>query len=159
MENQKISELKGLKTANTEGEIIRLDPSKEVITKFGKKTTTQNLVIRDDSGEIELSLWGEQCNLFRKGDRIGITNGYVSEYKGKLQLSTGKFGKIEKLSIESEPMSYAICKCNHPKENHFNMDGQCSQKWLANGDEWICNCESYMPRQPRNPLDCAAAKR
>ncbi len=29
------------------------------------------------------------------GDKVHITNGYVSEFQGEKQLTTGKFGKLE----------------------------------------------------------------
>ena len=34
-------------------------------------------------------------NIINQGDTISIVNGYVSEFNGKLQLTSGKFGKIE----------------------------------------------------------------
>ncbi len=104
MEKTRISELEANKGANVEGEIIKLDSTKEVRTKFGKATKTQNLILKDSSGEIELSLWAEECDTLNKGDKVNI-EGFVKEYKGKLQLSKGKFGKIEKVSIESEPLA------------------------------------------------------
>ena len=49
----------------------------------------------DDSGEIKLSLWNDEIAKFNIGDKIKITNGYVSEFNGEKQLSAGKYGKIE----------------------------------------------------------------
>ena len=42
-----------------------------------------------------LTLWNEQADQINVGDKVHITNGYVGEYQGKLQLSTGKFGALE----------------------------------------------------------------
>ncbi|MDO8627134.1 MAG: DNA-binding protein [Candidatus Diapherotrites archaeon] len=54
-----------------------------------------NAAGKDSEGnEIKITLWNEQCDLVKEGNKIKIENGYVSEYKGEKQLSTGKFGKL-----------------------------------------------------------------
>ena len=65
--------------------------------KFGKSGKVANAKARDASGEITLSLWNEQCDLVKQGDKVHIINGWVSEFKGEKQLSTGKFGRLEVL--------------------------------------------------------------
>lgn len=51
--------------------------------------------LKDDSGTIKFSLWNDQVEQVNVGDTVKISNGYVSEYQGEMQLSTGKFGKLE----------------------------------------------------------------
>jgi len=63
--------------------------------KFGKAGKVANAKAKDASGEITLSLWNEQCDIVKAGMKIHIINGYISEYKGEKQLSTGKFGRLE----------------------------------------------------------------
>ena len=63
--------------------------------KFGKKGRVCSAKAKDASGEIVLSLWNEQVDQVNVGDTVHITNGYVSEFQGEMQLSTGKFGKLE----------------------------------------------------------------
>lgn len=63
--------------------------------KFGKSGKVANAKAKDASGEITLSLWNEQCDLVKQGDKVHIINGWVSEFKGEKQLSTGKFGRLE----------------------------------------------------------------
>jgi replication factor A1 len=93
----KIGELKaGTGNVNVEGEVITMDEAREVVTKFGKRTRVANAVLKDDSGEITLSLWGDDIDKVKQGDNIKIENGWVSEFKGNLQISAGKYGKIEK---------------------------------------------------------------
>jgi len=76
------------------GEIIEKGDTR-TFDKFGKQGRVCNAKIKDDSGQIILSLWNEDIEKVKVGDRIKITNGWVSEYQGELQLSTGKFGKLE----------------------------------------------------------------
>lgn len=54
-----------------------------------------NAILQDETGEIKITLWNEQADLVNEGDTIKITNGYVGEWQGEMQLSTGKFGKLE----------------------------------------------------------------
>jgi len=81
--------------------------------KFGRELKVANAVLRDDSGSIRLSLWNEDADRFKEGDEVKIINGYVNEFQGEKQLTSGKFGSMEKvgegssgqteLSGESEP--------------------------------------------------------
>ncbi len=63
--------------------------------KFGKAGRVATAKLKDDTGEIELSLWNEQIDQFGKGDTVKVTNGYVKEYQGEMQLTTGMRGTIE----------------------------------------------------------------
>ncbi len=94
----KISELKaGTGNVNISGDLVSIEEPRDVITKFGKKTRVASATLKDDSGEIVLSLWGEDADKFAQSDKVQIENGWVSEYKGNLQVSAGKFGKISKV--------------------------------------------------------------
>ena len=63
--------------------------------KFGKKGRVCNATVKDATGSIKLTLWNDDIEKVKTGDTIKIDNGWVSEWQGELQLSTGKFGKIE----------------------------------------------------------------
>lgn len=63
--------------------------------KFGKQGRVATARLKDETGEIELSLWNEQIDQFGKGDIIKVVNGYVKEYQGEMQLTTGMRGSIE----------------------------------------------------------------
>ncbi|MBS3157661.1 hypothetical protein J4206_00050 [Candidatus Woesearchaeota archaeon] len=63
--------------------------------KFGKEGSVCNATGRDDTGTIKVSLWNDEITKVNVGDKIKITNGYVNEWQGELQLSAGKFGKLE----------------------------------------------------------------
>jgi replication factor A1 len=77
-------------------------------TKFGMVGKVCNCKAKDSSGDIKLTLWNEQADQFNNGDKVQITNGYVSEYKGELQLSTGKYGKIEPLDGDAPDGEEAV---------------------------------------------------
>lgn len=70
--------------------------------KFGKTGKVANATIADESGQIKLTLWNEQIDQVKLGNRIHIKNGYVGEWQSELQLSTGKFGSLEVLEDDGE---------------------------------------------------------
>jgi len=70
--------------------------------KFGKPGRVCNAKIKDESGDMVLTLWNEDIDKVKVGDKIHIKNGYVSEWQGEPQLSTGRFGELEIVgSLES----------------------------------------------------------
>ncbi|MBI4448929.1 hypothetical protein HY641_02800 [Candidatus Woesearchaeota archaeon] len=99
----KISELQANQgKIEVEGTIIALKPPR-TFNRFGKEGKVRNGTLKDDSGEMEISLWNEQADQVNAGDAIKISNGWVSEYQGKLQISTGKFGKLDILEKGAIP--------------------------------------------------------
>ena len=51
---------------------------------------------QDDNGDtIGVSLWNEDIEKVEVNSKVRITNGWASSYKSKLQVSAGKFGKLE----------------------------------------------------------------
>jgi len=86
-------------------EVMEKEPVRE-FEKFGKSGKVCNATVKDESGKIKLTLWNEQSDQINVGDKIQITNGYVNEWQGEKQLTSGKFGKLEVLekgaSVEKE---------------------------------------------------------
>ncbi len=72
--------------------------------------------LQDDSGAIKFTLWNDQVGQVSVGDTVKITNGYVSEYRGEIQLSTGKFGKLEVVSKAPETVQQPAVKKNFDDE-------------------------------------------
>lgn len=92
----KISDLKaGTSNVTIKATVAQKDEPREVVTKYGKRLNVANIVLKDDSGTIAMSLWGNDINTVNVGDVIEVSNGYVNEFRGNPQLSTGKFGKIK----------------------------------------------------------------
>jgi len=63
--------------------------------KFGRSGRVATAILKDETGDVKLTLWNEQIDQVKAGDKIHITNGYVSEWQGEPQLTTGKMGKLE----------------------------------------------------------------
>ena len=94
----KIADLKkGPFEGSIEGEVVELEEAKKITTKFGKQLTVANGTLKDDSGEIKLALWNEDATKFAQGDKVKITNGWVSDFQDELKVSSGRNGTIEKM--------------------------------------------------------------
>ena len=91
----KISELESKQgKIHIEVEVINVEEPRE-FERFGQKGKVAKATAKDESGEIKLTLWNDEVDAVREGDKIKITNGYVSEYRGEKQLTAGRFGKLE----------------------------------------------------------------
>ncbi|MEM4589916.1 MAG: OB-fold nucleic acid binding domain-containing protein [Candidatus Micrarchaeia archaeon] len=91
----RIADLRPGMNASIEGEVVSIEPSREVRTKFGKLIRVANATIADDSGQIIVTLWDKDIDRVSIGDKIKIENGWVSDFKGNLQITAGKNGKLE----------------------------------------------------------------
>lgn len=65
--------------------------------KAGAHDIVTCILMGDGDGSINLDLWDTQINSVNQGDKIRIENGYVTSYKGEIQLNIGKHGKLVKL--------------------------------------------------------------
>jgi replication factor A1 len=50
-----------------------------------------------DGDELQVTLWNEEIERVQANDRIRISNGWVREWRGNLQVSAGRFGRLEVL--------------------------------------------------------------
>ncbi len=48
-----------------------------------------------DGEEVQVTLWNEEIEQVHANDRIKISNGWVREWRGNLQVSAGKYGRLE----------------------------------------------------------------
>ena len=91
----KISELTVRQgNVDVEGEITEVEEPRN-FNKFGRELRVANAILKDDSGTVKLTLWNDEVDKFKAGDKVKVTNGYVNEFQGEKQLTAGKFGKME----------------------------------------------------------------
>ena len=75
--------------------VVKSKNEPKTFNKYGKDMKVASAVVTDDSGEMVLSLWNDDADKVKVGDKVKVTNGYVSEFNGQKQLTSGKFGKLE----------------------------------------------------------------
>lgn len=94
----KISDLKpGMRGVNIEANVENITEARSVNLKSGGMAQVADAVISDETGSIKLSLWDDQLNMVKEGDRISVENGYTQEFRGETSLNVGRYGKLKKL--------------------------------------------------------------
>ncbi|MFH0890372.1 MAG: OB-fold nucleic acid binding domain-containing protein [Candidatus Aenigmatarchaeota archaeon] len=89
-----ISELSvGMKDVSIKGKVSEKTEPREVNTRFGKRLVAE-AYIKDETGSIKLSLWEKQIDSMKPDDEVEVEGGYVTEWRGSLQISVPKTGKI-----------------------------------------------------------------
>ncbi len=95
----KINELRlGMSNINLTAKVVDVSEPRNVRTRLGYQTRVATATIEDDTGKIPLTLWGRQIDEIGEGDTIEITGGYMSEFRGELQLNVPRKGQIKKIS-------------------------------------------------------------
>ncbi|MBU1201169.1 MAG: hypothetical protein KJ583_01580 [Nanoarchaeota archaeon] len=93
----KISDLKPKKgDVNVKVEVIEIGEVRE-FQKFGTPGRVANAKVKDETGEVTMTLWNEQIDQVKVGDKIELKDGYVNEWQGSLQLTAGRKGTITKI--------------------------------------------------------------
>lgn len=93
----KISELTiGQGNVEVEGTITEIGETK-TFNKFGRDLSVANAMLKNESGSIKLTLWNDDVSRFKDGDKLKVVNGYVNEFQGEKQLTSGKYGQLEKV--------------------------------------------------------------
>jgi len=140
----KISEIKNNEgSINIEADVVEVGEIRE-INKYGKNLKVANAIIMDSSGKVKLTLWNEEISKVKKGDRIKITNGYAKAFQDELQLTLGKFGKLEVVGKAQESGSedggedvevaapeekVSAVKTNKPDDEDDEEDAPEDEEW------------------------------
>lgn len=84
-----------MKRVSIEAKIVEKGNTREVRSRYKDETLrVADAKLADETGSIKLTLWNEQIDQVNVDNIIKIENGYVTSYKGEIQLNVGKFGKM-----------------------------------------------------------------
>ena len=85
----------GMKRVTVEANIVEKGEPREVRSRYKDETyMVADAVVADETGSIKLTLWNEQIDQVEVGNKIRIENGYVTSFRGEIQLNVGKFGTM-----------------------------------------------------------------
>ena len=95
--------------------------------KFGKPGKVANAIAKDETGDIKLTLWNDEIEKVKAGDKVHLVNGYVNEWQGEMQLTAGRMGKLEvvgKADIDLSKESETRIKTNIPmkEDEDYKLD-------------------------------------
>ncbi|MCI4319355.1 MAG: OB-fold nucleic acid binding domain-containing protein [Thermoplasmata archaeon] len=89
-----ISTLRANANATFEATITAISPVRDVTTSRGPSKVA-DATLQDASGTITLTLWGEDTKTYAVGQKVQVTDGWVKDYRGRLQVSMGRSGTIK----------------------------------------------------------------
>jgi ssDNA-binding replication factor A large subunit len=87
----------GATVDEAEFEIVDKSEPRVVTSQRGEELDVCDAVAQDDTDEINLTLWEDEIERFEVGDRARIKDGWAKDFDGGLQLSSGRYGELEKL--------------------------------------------------------------
>jgi len=92
----KIRDLRdGTKRVDLEAKVIEKTGPREVLSRYKDVVLrVANATLSDDTGTIKLALWNDQIDQVKVNDTIKIENGYVTSFRGEIQLNIGRYGKL-----------------------------------------------------------------
>jgi replication factor A1 len=92
----KIKDLKnGMKQVNVEAKVLEKTATREVMARYkNEKYRVATAVIADETGKIKLTLWNEQIEQVNEDDKVTVENGYVTSFRGEIQLNIGRYGTL-----------------------------------------------------------------
>jgi len=85
----------GVKRINLKATIVEKSITRKVFSRFGDPLDVSTATISDNTGSIKLPLWNAQIDLISVGDVVQIENGRVKMFRGELQVSVGRTGKLQ----------------------------------------------------------------
>ena len=84
-----------MKRVTVEANVVEKGETRQVRSRYRDETySVADAVVSDETGSIKLTLWNEQIDQVEIGNKIKIENGYVTSFKGEIQLNVGKFGTM-----------------------------------------------------------------
>jgi replication factor A1 len=92
----KIKELRdGMRRVDVEAKVLEKTPTREVMSRYKDVVhRVATAIVSDDTGKIKLTLWNEQIEQVNENDNVKVENGYITTFRGEMQLNVGRYGKL-----------------------------------------------------------------
>lgn len=83
----------GMKNFKLRAKVIEKTAPKIVYSKWGSPVNFSSVMISDETGTINMPLWGNQADMVSVGDAISVEGASTKKFAGKLQVRIGR-GKL-----------------------------------------------------------------
>jgi len=84
-----------MRRVTVEAKVVEKGEPRQVRSRYKDETyTVADARIEDETGSIKLTLWNEQIDQVNVDNKVKIENGYVTSFKGEIQLNVGRFGTL-----------------------------------------------------------------
>ena len=105
----------GIRGISINVEIVDKPEPKTIVTRFGNELYVADLIVKDDSGKMILTLWNEDIDKVSKGSWITINNGFTNTFRETVKLNISRQGTLTELCNELCAPDFKIA-CESPKE-------------------------------------------
>jgi len=75
--------------------VVGKSDARNVFSRFGDALALSIATITDGTGSVKLPLWNAQIDRVSIGDTVQIENGRVRTFRGELQVSVGRNGRLQ----------------------------------------------------------------
>ncbi len=93
----------GMVGINLSAKVLEVSEPNSIHSRSGNQWLIANALIGDKTGNMKLSLWGDQIDSVSVGDAIQIINARVLAFKGEKQLRIGRKGTLRVERKQSIP--------------------------------------------------------
>ena len=84
-----------MKRVDVVAKVTEKSGTREVISRFKDEMhRVATAVISDATGTIKLTLWDDQIDQVNVNDTVKIENGYITTFRGEIQLNVGRYGRL-----------------------------------------------------------------
>ena len=100
--DQQIKDIDGrVRSVNLKAKVVGKSIPRCVFSRFGDALTLSTATISDGTGSLRMSLWNAEIDRVSIGDTVQINNGRVRTFRGELQVSLGRKGKLQVVENQS----------------------------------------------------------
>lgn len=84
-----------MRRVDVTGKVVEKSEPRKVTSRYrGTTHRVATAILVDDTGSIKLTLWNEQIDQVNVNDVVKIENGYVTSFRGEIQLNVGRYGRL-----------------------------------------------------------------
>jgi replication factor A1 len=91
-----------VRCVNLKAKVVWKSNPRYVFSRFGDALTLSTATISDGTGSMRMSLWNAEIDRVSMGDTVQIENGRVRTFRGELQVSLGRKGRLQ--VVENQQM-------------------------------------------------------
>jgi len=114
----------GLKNVCFTAVVVKKSEARAVTSRDGVPLLVCSLTLSDDTGEIPLSIWNNQIGTIFEGDRVEVRDARVRSFRGQIQLSLRRTGKLTVLETARRLQSQESSPSSLPPSFHAKV------RWL-----------------------------
>lgn len=84
-----------MKSISIEAKVVEKTAPRQVLSRYKDEMyNVATAIVSDGTGQVKLTLWNDQINQVEVNDTVKINQGYVTSFKGEIQLNVGKYGTL-----------------------------------------------------------------